>query len=298
MTLRTTAVIAGVLGLLMLVAGLIADAARADREVVTQQTLDTPVVVLGPEVLALPGLERIAVNADGGIEAHAARPVDADAWLKHHSATYVLGYSSWDSFAVRSETRLTVPSASPSPSPSASASAETAASPEPTTEPAAEPAAEDESASEEQAADYGSPDLWRHTWRGENRVAITGGTLAPGESLVVFTESGEPIGSIEVYAQREVNDGWIAPLVWVGGALALLGVVALISGLVDIRPLQARLEAWSRKRSGVGAAPPRPGSRRERRLAGSTLPEVSLEEPHDAAVTALHDDNAQKGGAS
>ncbi len=85
--------------------------------------------------------------------------------------------------------------------------------------------------------------------------------------------------SIEISAEREVNDGWISPLIWIGLALAVLGVIAVLSAIIDIRPLQERVESWTTKRSRLAAdGSPRPGSRRERRLAGSTLPEVDLDQ--------------------
>ncbi len=305
MTLRTTAIIAGVLGLVMFLTGVIASAVRDDREVVTQQSLDTPVVVLGPEVLALPGIERIAINGAGALDANTARPVDAEAWLKRHSATYVLGYVDWDELATRTGTRITTPSVAPSPSPDPSgAPTDDAAAADAATTDAATDAAGDGEASPspapsvdeaEQLYDYGSNDLWRHSWRGESRVVVTGATVAAGETLVVFDETGDNLESVEFYAVRDVNDEWISPMMWVGGALALLGVVAALSGLVDIRPIQARVETWQRKRSGVAANPPRPGSRRERRLAGSTLPEVLLDETDTGTVPTI-DSSRPTGG--
>ena len=289
MTLRTTAIIAGVLGLVMFLTGAIASAVRDEREVVTQQSLDTPVVVLGPEVLALPGIERIAINGTGALDANTARPVDAEAWLKRYSATYVLGYVDWDELATRTGTRITTPSVVPSPSPAADAdTADETTSPSPSPSPA--PGAQDT----ETPYDYGSNDVWRHSWRGESRVVVTGATIAQGETLVVLDESGDNLESVEFYAVRDVNDEWISPMMWVGGALALLGVVAALSGLFDIRPIQARIETWQRKRSGVAATPPRPGSRRERRLAGSTLPEVLLDTDTGAVPTI--DPTAPTGG--
>ncbi len=280
MTLRTTAVIAGVLGLLMLIAGLIANATRADREVMTQATLDTPVVVLGPDVLALPGIERIAVTGDGPLAANTARPVDADAWLKNFTATYVLGYDSWESLDTRTAARVVVeaPSEDASPSPEATdeATDETAASASPSSEPSSVP----------EPVDYGSTDVWRATWNGEDRVAVTGSRLAAGETLVIYSVAGDNLGSVEFYAERNVNDGWISPLIWIGAALAIVGAFAFASGIVDVRPLQARVEGWRRARGGAVAEQPKPGSRRERRLAGSTLPEVSLDEPRDEAFEA------------
>ena len=314
MTLRTTAIIAGVIGLLMLVAGLLADGARADREVVTTAQVESPVVVLPPEVLTLEGLERLAVTADGRISAHAARPVDADAWLKVHSAAYVVGYAGWDDLTLRTESRVLLESPSPSPSPAATASAAPTPTPSPSPSPSASTDA-DESASDV-SADFGSADHWRRTWNGTGRLSLAIPALTPGEYLVVHSDSGEDLGTVEFTAQRQVNDGWISPLIWIGAGLSALGVVAALSGLVDVRPLQERLEGAKRRRAAAGAGVmPEPGSRRERRLAGSTLPAVNIDEdalasgtPLTAPVTEARiseqseaddttTDDAEKGGA-
>ncbi|MCB2413992.1 hypothetical protein LGT39_14165 [Demequina sp. TTPB684] len=283
MTLRTTAIIAGALGLLMLIAGLIAQAVRPEQAVVTQATLGTPVVVLGPEVLALPGLQRLAVTSDGAIEAHTARPVDAQAWLGDHSATFVTGYASWDEFTTRTASRI-VPE-SPSPTPTASADAEAAASPSPTPTPSPEATPVPEDAADdadEVVFDYGSGDVWRQNWAGEGRVSVALSAVAPGESFVVTSVDGSDLATLEVSALREVNDAWISPLIWIGAALAALGVLAVLSAIIDVRPLQERVESWTTSRSRTAPTDSvRPGSRRERRLAGSTLPDVDLEEKED-----------------
>ena len=286
MTLRTTAIIAGVIGLLMLIAGLVANDSRPDSEVLTTGTLATPVIVVGPEVLALPGLSRITVTADGAVEAHSARGVDASAWLKRQSATYVVGYQGWDNLATRTQSRVVVPSASPSPSPSPSESAAPAATSEPTEAPTA---AEGDV---ELAADYGSADDWRASWRGLDRVSIAVDAVASGETFVVFSADGSDLTNVQFTATRQVNDGWINPLIWIGAALAALGALAALSGLIDTRPVQARVEAWSRAstRSGAGAEA-RPGSRRERRLAGSAVPPSAFGEPGmDGADGPIQDD--------
>ena len=277
MTLRTTAVIAGAIGLLMLIAGLIAQGARPSDAVVTESSLDTPVVVLGPEVLALPEAQRIAVTSTQGVEAHTARPVDAEAWLVHFSSTYVTGYTSWEELSTRTASRIDVATVSPSPS------ASPEATPAPTTEPtaAASPDATD-AVPDEETYDYGSGDLWRQNWAGIGRVSVARAAVSPGEYLVVNSADGGNLDSIEISAKREVNDGWISPLIWIGLALAVLGVIAVLSAIVDVRPLQERIESWTTKRSRASADDnPKPGSRRERRLAGSTLPEVDLEQKGD-----------------
>jgi hypothetical protein len=272
-TLRTTAIIAGVLGLLMLIAGLVANDARPDREVVTTASLKTPVVVIGPEVIALQGLDRIAVNAKGGIEAHTARAVDAASWLKRHSATHVTGYAGWDGLATRTEIRMIAPSPSPSPSASPAPTPTPSPSPSPTDSATAQPG--DTTAS----ADYGSTDDWRSSWRGFNRVSLAVGAVPPGEVLVAYAADGSNLDSVEFTAARQVNDGWINPLIWIGAVLAVLGAVAVLSGLIDTRPAQERAESWLRGRSkNSDENTIRPGSRRERRLAGSALPEVVLDD--------------------
>jgi hypothetical protein len=280
-TLRTTAIIAGVLGLLMLIAGLVANGARPDPKVVTKAPVNTPVVVVGPEVIALQGLDQIAVNATGGIEAHTARAADAASWLKRHSATYVSGYASWDALATRIESRVVPPSPSPSASASPSASPSASAKPSPSASPSPAPTASAAAkpGDTKMNADYGSTDDWRSSWSGVNRVSLAAGSVAPGEVLVVYTADGSNLGSVEFSAVRQVNDGWINPLIWIGGVLALLGAVAALSGLVDTRPIQERAESWLRGRSKIGSDESvRPGSRRERRLAGSSLPDVLLDE--------------------
>ena len=291
MTLRTTAVIAGALGLLMLIAGLIAQAATPANAVVTEATLDTPVVVLGPEVLALPEVQRFAVTADGGVEAHTARPVDAEAWLAQHSATYITGYATWDELTSRTALRIVADTATPSPSPSAAADATPAAEASPSPSPDAT-----EAAPAEESFDYGSGDLWRHNWAGVGRVSIALTATSPGEYVVVNSADGSNLGAIEISADRQVNDAWISPLIWMGAALTALGLLAVLSAIVDVRPLQERVESWTTKRSRIATGEdPKEGSRRERRLAGSSLPGV---DPEQAIELEQDIDLQQKGDES
>ena len=52
----------------------------------------------------------------------------------------------------------------------------------------------------EELFDYGSGDLWRHTWAGSGRVSIAATSLSPGEYLVehhlVRPESIETVGQM------------------------------------------------------------------------------------------------------
>ena len=270
MTLRTTAVIAGVLGLLMVIAGLIAQAVKPDHSVVTGANLDTPVVVLGPQILALDGLERIAVTANGRVEARTARPVDAEAWLTQFSGTYVSGYAGWDALATRTASRVVPAEVSPSPTaPTATATA----SPSPS------PTADGASSDQAPAIDFGSEDVWRESWNGVDRVSVADAQVPVGEYLVVHSADGSNLKGVELSAEREVNDAWISPLIWIGAALVLLGLIAVVSGIVDVRPAQERVEKWRRRRLHEHEVEHvQPGSRRERRLAGSTLPSIELDE--------------------
>lgn len=275
MTLRTTAIIAGALGLLMVVAGLIAQAVRPAHAVVTEETLATPVVVLGPEVLALPEVRRLAVTADGDVEAHTARPVDAEAWLVRHSATYITGYATWEEFTTRTASRIVGDTASSSPEATADATSAADASPSPSPDAS-------EVAPAEESFDDGSDDIWRHTWTGQGRVSLAVASISPGEYLVVTSTDGADLGSLEISADRQVNDAWISPLIWIGIALAVVGLLAVLSAIIDVRPLQERVESWTSRRSRTASGEEaKAGSRRERRLAGSTLPDTHLEHKGD-----------------
>ncbi len=64
---------------------------------------------------------------------------------------------------------------------------------------------------------------------------------------------------------RVVNDGWVTPLKWWGGVLAVVGLIALVSLLVDHRGAGSKVETAVAGRK--PAAPATPGGRRERREA-------------------------------
>src|SRR5660397_135035 len=139
-----------------------------------------------------------------------------------------------------------------------------------------------ETAPTEESFDYGSGDLWRHNWAGVGRVSIAFTAMSPGEYLVVNSTDGSNLGALEISADRQVNDAWISPLIWIGVALAVLGLIAVLSAIIDVRPLQERVESWTTKRSRIAKGEdPKAGSRRERRLAGSSLPDIDLEQKGD-----------------
>lgn len=136
--------------------------------------------------------------------------------------------------------------------------------------------------------DTSSKDHWRENWRGTDRLAVLAVAVPPGETFIIESVDGSPLGEVEVYAVRDTNDDWITPLTWWGGVLAGVGLLAVILTFVDTRPLQKKGEEWRSRRAG-GDASPKQGSRRARRLAGAAVPVAPL----DATGVELGDTNAQ-----
>src|SRR5690606_6855788 len=101
---------------------MIGNATRPEPEVTATAAITTPVVVVAPEVLALSPDGRIAFEGDGAIRVHAARTVDAEAWLPGRSTTFVTGFAEWNELSTRVAARVVPPDAPPSPEPNPSAS--------------------------------------------------------------------------------------------------------------------------------------------------------------------------------
>lgn len=317
MSLRTTALVAGVIGALLLAVGLIADSQRPPTDVSATARIETPIVVYEPEMLAFVGESRMGFTSDGTLEAVSARPADAAAWLASRDATRVTGLPDWETLAVTTDPLEVAedPEAQASPGPTASpdASPSPTASPEasPTSSPAASPtvsptaAPEDGEAEEDQATASNlltetSEDLWRQRWHGDGRLAIQGSAVPAGEILVVVSTDGSAITETDLSLTREVDDGWITPLIWWGAFLLTAGVIAFILRLVDLRPVQARGEEWvaKRQRTGEGENNPKPGSRRFRRATGDVLPEPRLDEEAIAAEAAARASAATPASAA
>ncbi|WP_084077021.1 hypothetical protein [Demequina sp. NBRC 110057] len=290
MTVRTTALIAGVIGVLLLAAGLIADAQRPPTEVSAVAELTTAVVVYEPEMIAFAEDSTIGVEGKGDLVAVTARPADADAWLAEHEAIQVTGLPEWEVLATAPYGVDAATSASPSPSASPSAEASAASSDEPSAS-----ASPDASASPEPEVDLladTSEDHWRDQWDGTDRLEITASDVAEGETLVVMSRDGSALASTDVGFEREVNDGWITPLIWWGAVLTVIGLIALILRFIDLRPAQAKYEEWTAKRQRTGDVDAELGTRRARRAAGEHLPEASLDEPDEPASAPTPDTGA------
>lgn len=311
MSLRTTALVAGVIGALLLAVGLVANSQRPPADVVARANVDTSIVVYEPEMLAFVGESRMGFSADGPLVAVSARPADAAAWLATRDATRVTGLPEWETLATTTEplplpepqetspepTASPDPSASPevTTSPSSSPEASPTASPEatPTTSPTAAATDDDDASATAQEEvpnllDESSADHWRERWQGDGRLAMQGSAVPPGEILVVGSTSGSPITQADLALTREVDDGWITPLIWWGAFLLTAGVIAFVLRLVDLRPVQARSEEWraKRQRGAQEETAPQPGSRRARRATGEVLPEPKLDEESIAAEAA------------
>lgn len=174
------------------------------------------------------------------------------------------------------------PSPSPSPSPSDEAAAESSPSPSPSASPGADDAGDAEPVD---ILAETSQDHWREDWRGEDRLSIRASDVPPGETLLIVSEDGSPLTETDLALTRDVDDGWIAPLIWWGAFLVAVGFIALVLRFIDLRPAQAKREEWmaKRQRAGEDEQDPNPGSRRARRAKGEHLPEARLDEDHPGA---------------
>ncbi|WP_156162287.1 hypothetical protein [Demequina iriomotensis] len=279
MTLRTTALIAGALGLLLLIGGLIADAMRPAAFGTPSASLDTSAVLLGPEMVAMAPGGSITIDGTGEITAYSGRVEDAEAWAASRDVTVVTGVPTWDDLATEP---FAAPEPSASPAPTASGSAEPSASSSPSGEEsaAAEPdASASPSASAEPDAEPAIADIWRDSWSADGELTLETDELPIGLAIVVESADGSPLGSVSMRIDRVVNDGWVTPLKLWGGFLALVGLIALVMMFIDHRHAGSKVETAVAGRK--AAAPASPGGRRERRealTASGGIPTVTAEQ--------------------
>ncbi|WP_156165493.1 hypothetical protein [Demequina rhizosphaerae] len=265
MTLRTTALIAGALGLLLLIGGLIADAMRPESFGTPSAAVDTPVLLIGPAMVAMAPGGTITVEAPGEIVAYAGRTEDAEDWAATRDATVLTGVPTWEELSTEpfaaAEAATAEPSASPDASASASAEPSADASAEATAEPDASASAEPSASPEPALAD-----IWRASWEGDGTLEFEVDALLTdysGLTIAVESADGSPLSGVTMTIDRVVNDGWVTPLKWWGGVLAVAGLIALVSLLVDHRGAGSKVETAVAGRKAT--APATPGGRRERR---------------------------------
>ncbi len=304
LSLRTTGLIAGVIGVILLIVGFVADSVRPPEDVVAHADVSTSVVVVQSDFLTISPEGTLSVEGDGEIVAYTARPVDAEAWLAEVDYTEVNSLPDWEVLGTRD---VAVPSPTPSPEPSsstsASASAEaktdekketpspspspeekesSSASPSPSASP--EPAIVPTEADPFIATEGRSTDLWRNSFIATNRLDIAVDSVPTGLTLVVMTEDGSALTGTDLTLTRVVNDDWITPLLWWGAVLVVAGLIALVVLFIDLRPAQARGESWMASRSAEKKGIEKDGSRRSRRAAGAAIPQASLDDA--PAITA------------
>ncbi|MDN4471783.1 hypothetical protein [Demequina zhanjiangensis] len=283
MRLRTTALIAGLFGVIALIVGLVAQQQRPETTVTVGAPVGTAAVIVPADMLAFAGTDgRYAVDGAGTLLAFSALPGDLEAWASSREVTYVTGMPTWESLT----TTVQEPEPDPSASPSASPEEESSPSPSPSVSADAGPQFESLLA--------GSADLWRQSWTGTDRLSVGGANVEPGLELMLTSEDGSPLTGVDLTLSRDVNDAWVAPLIVWGGILTAIGVIALVLLLIDVRPVQARAEEWMahRQRIGTGDAGPKPGSRRARRLEGAAVPEAELAAEPDEQAGALSSDSS------
>ncbi|WP_084124010.1 hypothetical protein [Demequina sp. NBRC 110054] len=310
MRLRTTALIAGLLGVVALVVGLVAQSQRPESTVTVPATVDTAAVIVPADMLAFAEGGRYAVDGEGTLLAFSALPVDLEAWASDKVVTYVEGMPTWDGLTATVADMSPAPSASPSASEESDGDAkdDEATEDEKTDEKATDKDTTDDAATADEAADgdaanaddeaadaspsassaadepqyesllQGSTDLWRDSWTGTDRLSVGAADVEVGLDLVFVSEDGSPLTSVDLKLSREVNDAWITPLIVWGGILTGVGFLALLLLVFDVRPVQARAEEWiaHRQRIGAGDEGPKPGSRRARRLEGAAIPAAEI----------------------
>jgi hypothetical protein len=298
-SLRTTGLIAGVIGVILLIVGFVANSVRPPDDVVAHADVQTSVVIYQSDFMTISPQGTISAFSDGDMVAYTARPVDADAWLADVAYTEVTSLPDWEVLGTTDVAKVEPsespsPSGSPDPSASASESATPSASPSPSDSPSPSPSAspsESGSASPSPSAsaspepmesfastDGRSTDLWRDEYTGSERIDIPVDSVPTGLTLVIMTVDGSPLSGTDLSLTREINDDWIAPLLWWGAILVVAGIAALIVLFIDLRPAQSKGESWVASRKSLGRGDAEPGSRRSRRAAGAVIPEASLED--------------------
>ena len=284
MTLRTAGLIAGVIGVILLLVAGVAQLVKPAPDATPTAVVAATVVVVPPEVIALSPDGEFTFTGSGSLASHTARTQDVAAWTAARTAVTVTGLTDWDSLSTATDEPTAGPSASPSPSASGSASP----SATPAKSPAASPSA---SASPSTTASgsasptpsvaptpLGSQDIWRETDATDATFTVKAATVPAGLSLVVEALGDGSVDSVALYLPRTVDDAWMSQVMWWGIGLTILGLIALIALFIDVRPAQSKGEQWLASRAAVGSGKEdaKPGSRRDRRAAGAAIPMVEI----------------------
>ena len=100
MVLRILSAVVAVLGLGAGIAGAIGVKDTPESTVTAASSVDTPVVVIGPQIFEIDGLEEITVVGPGALDIYQGRPADAYPWLREADSTIVRGVLSWEELDV------------------------------------------------------------------------------------------------------------------------------------------------------------------------------------------------------
>ena len=284
MTLRTAGLIAGVIGVILLLVAGVAQLVKPAPEANPTTNVSATVVVVPPEVIALSPDGDFTFTGTGTMASHTARTQDVSAWTASRTFVTVTGLTDWEI--------LSTTTVEPSPSPSPSASGSPSPSASPTKAPAKTPAPSPSASASPSGTASGSPsptptvaptplgsqDIWRETESKSATFKVAAASVPVGLSLVVESLGDGTVDSVSLHLPRTVDDAWISQVMWWGIGLALLGLIALIALFIDVRPAQSKGEEWLASRAAVGSGKkePKPGSRREKRAAGAAIPMVDI----------------------
>jgi hypothetical protein len=277
-TLRTAGLIAGVLGVILLVVGFVANQVKPAAIGSPSATLDTAVLVVPPEVLAISPDAVLTVSTSGAYATHTARTQDAEAWTEGRGAITLSGIDDWEHLSYETAPVSSSPSASPSPSSSASPSTSASASSSPSATPSTSPSPSASPSPSVGPTPVGSQDIWRETAQSDATYTIDTAKVPAGLTLVVEGLGTTKVTKATITIPRTIDDDWITQILWWGAGLAVLGLIALIALFIDVRPAQTKGEEWLAYRSGLGSGKEeaKPGSRRARRQAGAAIPVVDI----------------------
>ena len=182
MTLRTAGLIAGVIGVILLLVAGVAQVVKPASEANPTAKVGASVVVVPPEMIALSPEGVFTFTGSGSLAAHTARTQDVDAWKSSRTAVTVSGLADWENLALATygPTTSPSPSASPSPGSSTSTAPSPAKSPSPSASPAASASAGASPTPSVSPTPLGSQDIFRETDSAADSFKVTAASLPVG----------------------------------------------------------------------------------------------------------------------
>ena len=245
MTLRTAGLIAGVIGVILLLVAGVAQLVKPAPEANPAANVGATVVVIPPEVIALSPDGKFTFTGSDDLAAHTARTQDVAAWTASRTAVTVTGLADWESLTVTTAEPTAGPSASPSPSasgasPSATPSASPAKSPSPSASPSASASGSPSPTPSVAPTPLGSQDIWRNTDTTSATFKVNAASVPAGLSLVVESLGGGTVDSVSLHLPRTIDDAWItATLPETAGEVEVHGAAEMAQAIVASGAMQA-----------------------------------------------------------